>query len=59
MKNMTKEEIFEAALMADDELDMVIGTEQEEVVKAEAAEIMNYIEVNGWREEFDQYVQDM
>ena len=59
MKNMTKEEIFEAALMADDELDMVIGTEQEEVVKAEAAEIMNYIEANGWREEFDQYVQDM
>lgn len=56
---MTKEEIFEAALMADDELDMVIGTEQEEVVKAEAAEIMNYIEANGWREEFDQYVQDM
>jgi len=59
MKNMTKEEIFEAALMADDELDMVIGTEQEEAVKAEAAEIMNYIEANGWREEFDQYVQDM
>lgn len=59
MKNMTKEEIFEAALMADDELDMAIGTEQEEVVKAEAAEIMNYIEANGWREEFDQYVQDM
>ena len=59
MKNMTKEEIFEAALMADDELDIAIGTENEEAVKAEAAEIMNYIEAQGWREEFDQYVQDL
>ena len=59
MKNMTKEEIFEAALILDEELDMAIGTDEEEEVKEEAAEIMNYIEVQGWREEFDQYVQDM
>ena len=56
MKNMTKEEIFEAALQADDELNEAIGTANEAAAKAEAKELMDYIEAKGWREDFDAYV---
>lgn len=59
MKNMTKEEIFEAALQADDELNEAIGTEAEADAQAEAKKIMDYIDAQGWREDFDNYVQDM
>ena len=59
MKNMTKEEIFEAALQADDELNEAIGTAAEAEAQAEAKKIMDYIEAQGWRQDFDQYVQDM